>query len=235
MRPTIGVTVSLDAAGRWRAGHRYHYLDAAYAAALEACDAQVRYLPPGPVADDALAGLDGLVIPGGDDFPAERSYPPEVRFELAPPEQIASDGAHLALARRARLPLLGICYGMQLLARSAGGRLHAHLPLDVRGAGGHDLPGPDARHGIEVAAGTRLASLLGAGECAVNSRHHQAVAEPGSDLVVGARAPDGVIEAIEARGERFELGVQWHPETMPEAHRRALLGGFVAACRSARR
>jgi putative glutamine amidotransferase len=65
----------------------------------------------------------------------------------------------------------------------------------------------------------------------VNSSHHQAVSDPGPALRVSARAEDGVIEAIEEPAAAFCLGVQWHPERMDSAHRRAIFGGLVAACR----
>ena len=64
-------------------------------------------------------------------------------------------------------------------------------------------------------AGTRLAALIGPGTVAVNSFHHQAVAELGRGLKVVARAADGTVEAIEGPG--FALGVQWHAETLADA------------------
>ena len=67
----------------------------------------------------------------------------------------------------------------------------------------------------------------------MNSRHHQAVADPGAGLRVSARAQDGVIEAIEAGGEAFCVGVQWHPERMEPPHLARLFGAFVSACERA--
>ena len=73
---------------------------------------------------------------------------------------------------------------------------------------------------------------MGAERCAVNSRHHQGVAEPGAGLRVCARAEDGIVEAIEsAAGGGFLIGVQWHPEDLPADHRERLFGAFAAACR----
>ena len=80
-------------------------------------------------------------------------------------------------------------------------------------------------------AGSRLASALGRDRCPVNSRHHQGVAEPGPGLRVCARADDGTIEAVEAEGSDFTLGVQWHPESLEAEHRARLFGAFVSACR----
>ena len=75
---------------------------------------------------------------------------------------------------------------------------------------------------------TRLHALIGAGTMAVNSAHHQAVATPGEGLIVSAAAPDGVIEAIEAPGRRFCIGVQWHPEFLIGPGDRAVLAALVA-------
>ena len=69
----------------------------------------------------------------------------------------------------------------------------------------------------------------------MNSQHHQGVAEAGRGQRVCARADDGLIEAIESESEAFCIGVQWHPERMPAAHRERLFGGFVAACRTGAR
>ena len=227
MRPLIGITQRLRASSP---GRERLELDPAYAAAVAEAGGLPVHLP---IQDDPpalVARIDGLVLPGGPDFLPPRPYAEEVAFEAAPQAQLAFDGAVLAAALGRGIPILAICYGMQLLALHAGGRLHHHLPLDVPGAGEHKRTGGGARHPLRVEPGSRLAALLGREPGAVNSRHHQAVAEPGEGLVVAARAPDGVIEAVERPGAAFCIGVQWHPERMDTAHRRALFGGLMAAC-----
>ena len=87
---------------------------------------------------------------------------------------------------------------------------------------------------MQLESGSRLARVLGVERVAVNSRHHQAVAEVGPGLRVCARARDGVVEAVEGSGESFELGVQWHPESLDLQHRERLFGAFVAAAAAAR-
>jgi len=89
-------------------------------------------------------------------------------------------------------------------------------------------------HTIEVADGSRLAMLLGAGELGVNSSHHQAIKTIGTGLVITSRAPDGVIESLEAPTHPFCIGVQWHPERMVESHpvMRCLFEGLVKAARA---
>lgn len=229
MRPLIGIPPCLDERGRWRADREYHYADAAYARAVSDAGGLPVYLPLGADADELAQRVDGLLVPGGDDFPPDRPYPPAVRFEPVPERQLVFDRALVDAALGRDRPLLAICYGMQLLALARGGTLHFDLASDLPEASEHRLPHAADRHAVRVEAGSRLATLLGGGELAVNSRHHQAVAAAGDARVV-ARAADGVVEAIELPGARFALGVQWHPESLDAEHRQRLFGGFVAAC-----
>jgi putative glutamine amidotransferase len=231
MRPLIGIPQCLDDRGRWRPTREYQYLDTAYASALEAAGATPVYLPLQRDAQTLIERVDGLLLPGGDDFAPPRAYPPGVHFDAVPERQLAFDRALLALARERGLPVLAICYGMQLLALHCGGALHYDIPTDVPSAGAHQLAEPDGRHAIAVEPDTQLAAALGDAPAAVNSLHHQAVAEPGTGLRASAVAEDGLIEAIEAADGSFALGVQWHPEKMDGPHRTRLFEALAAACR----
>jgi putative glutamine amidotransferase len=127
---------------------------------------------------------------------------------------------------------------MQLLNVVRGGTLFQDLVADA-GLRGHEQPPPKdvPSHDARVAPGTQLASLVGEGALPVNSTHHQAVRDPGAGVLVSARAPDGVVEAIELPDLPFALGVQWHPEACLRHDRRhaALYAGLVQAARNARR
>jgi putative glutamine amidotransferase len=229
MRPLIGIPPCLDEQGRWRPSREYHYADAAYARAIAEAGGLPVYLPLQREAAALTERLDGLLLPGGGDFVPARAYPENVAFDPVPERQLAFDRALLASALERDRPVLGICYGMQLIALHSGGALHFDLATDVPGAAPHRLGESGARHEIRIESPSRLGALLGAARASVNSRHHQAVADPGGARVT-ARSDDGVVEAVELTGARFAIGVQWHPESLDAEHRHRLFGAFVRAC-----
>ena len=228
MTTWIGIPQTLDARERIRRGRRYHYLDAAYAEAVREAGGVPLYLPIQEDVEALVARVDGLLLPGGDDFEPPSPYPADVSFEPAAPEQVDFDRALLAAGLARGTPLLAICYGMQLLALHCGGSLLYDVAHDAPGAREHRLPEHE-RHPLAVEPGSRLAGLVGASPGPVNSLHHQGVADAGA-LRVAARADDGLIEAVEREGDGFCLGVQWHPEKLDGPHRHALFAGFVKAC-----
>jgi putative glutamine amidotransferase len=168
----------------------------------------VRLWPDMP---NGWVSYEGLVLTGGTDVNPSR-YGHQAEKETQQPDD-QRDEFEMKLLRHALLeaaiPVLAICRGMQLFNVFHGGTLIQHLPP----GGPHQLKQKDAvAHTVRVAANTRLASILGAGEHDVNSRHHQAVDRVGSGLVVSAVAQDGVIEAVEKPDGPFAVAVQWHPE-----------------------
>jgi len=228
-RPRIGLTLDLSGDGSC------YTLLRGYPEAVAAAGGLPVPLTHEPGLGEApLDGLDGLVVTGGAfDIPPEL-YGEARRPVCGPlvPERTASELALLGVALRDGLPVLGVCGGMQLLAVALGATLWQDLPADA-GLGGHEQPPPRDRpsHPVEVLAGTRLAGLVGAGRLDCNSTHHQAVRAPGPRLAVSARAPDGVVEAVELDGPAFVVGVQWHPEAVVrhEPRHAAIYRGLVAA------
>lgn len=162
------------------------------------------YLPSRIDPQAAIDRVDALVLSGGTDVdPARYGATTCATTPPLEPERDAFELALLDAALARDLPVLAICRGLQLVNVSRGGTLHAHL------ADHHPASG---RHDVVVEPGTVLHGLLGPA-ATVNSLHHQAVDRPGADLVVTARAGDGVVEGIEWPGVRL-LAVQWHPEQL---------------------
>jgi putative glutamine amidotransferase len=165
---------------------------------------------------EAVSICDGLVITGGAfDIPPELyGAKPGDRLGLMKRGRTQYEQRVLHAALAADLPVLGICGGMQLLAVELGGALYQDIGDEVPGAFDHEqkLDPREPGHPVTVLEGTELARILGPGELAVNSTHHQAVRDPGRARV-SARSPDQIVEAIELP-QGFAIGVQWHPELL---------------------
>ncbi len=233
-RPRIGLTLDLDdAANEYR-------LARAYADAVLAAGGLPVPLPYGSAAGAYLARCEGIVVTGGAFDIAPERYG-ERRREGCGPDRPARTEFETTLCDAAlagRIPLLGICNGMQLLNVVRGGTLYQDLRADL-GVGTHEQAPPreTPAHAVEVVADSLLGRLVGKAPLQVNSTHHQAVREPGTGVLVCGRAPDGVVEAIELPDLPFALGVQWHPERLAAADPRhlALFRGLVQAAEDQRR
>jgi putative glutamine amidotransferase len=234
MKPLIGVTTSelrASSAGTLRRHgeppHAEMALGMTYLRAIEGAGGMPVVLPPLGDVEALLDRLDGICLSGGPDLDPEAYGAAERHAELGPTEP-GIDAFELALARAADargIPVLGICRGAQTLNVARGGTLHQHVPAHRQAE-----PATATTHTVHVDAGTRLARMVGITPLRVNSFHHQAVDTLGHGLVAVARAADGTIEAIEAPGARFMLGVQWHAEGLLAAPRhRALFEALVVA------
>ena len=237
-RPRIGIPLTLDDRGRWRAERAYHYIDRRYADAIDGAGGAPIHLPIQSNVESLVAGLDGLLLPGGDDFPSDTPLAPEIDalLDLVPAEQLAFDRMLFDAAHARGIPILGICYGMQLMAMATGGRLDAHLPSQRPEAAPHRLD-PGERHPVTIQPGSRLAAIAETGSVLVNSLHHQGVNTAGKGQRVVARSSDGIIEAIEGdshadRPDAFLLGVQWHPEKQRDPFSDRLFRAFIDAARN---
>jgi putative glutamine amidotransferase len=205
-------------------------LGMSYSQAIAAAGGVPVVLPPIGVdgIEPLLSRLAGVCLSGGPDLdPAAYGAEPHA---LLGPTWPDLDAYELALTRRADalgVPLLAICRGMQTLNVARGGTLHQHVE-------GHrqEVPCEHATHTVRVAEDSLLAGLVADRQVEVNSFHHQAIAAVGDRLRPVAWAGDGVIEAVEAPGARFVLGVQWHAEGLiARAEQLALFASFVDAAR----
>jgi putative glutamine amidotransferase len=184
--------------------------------------------------DPFLDRLDGFVLTGGLDLdPRRQGWPGHHALHLLTERRDLSDRRLVRLLLERQLPLLGIGLGMQQINVALGGTLSLHLPEDLpRGLPHYDPSGGPHRHAVLLEPGTRLEEIYGPGEIRVNSSHHQAVRQVAPGLRVGALAPDGVSEAVEAADANWYcVGVQWHPESdTSSALDMQLFESFLQAC-----
>lgn len=184
--------------------------------------------------------FDGILFAGGEDV--DPSFYEEAKKFPTVETDRARDEFELALldaARECRLPVLGICRGLQMINVKFGGTLYQDLEREAYSEAGlqvdHKQAGSrsDATHAVTV---TEPESRLGEafrGNCRVNSLHHQAIKRVGRGLKVTAYSEDGLPEAVEDAGDYpFLLAVQWHPEEMADKpEQRKIFEQFLARCR----
>lgn len=210
-RPRIGITTSLNE-GEQR-------LDRRYVLAVERAGGLPLIVPMAETdeAADAFAALlDGLVVTGGpaitDGLIGE--LPDEIEETVE--ARLASDRRIMNAFFAARRPVLGICYGMQLGNALTGGTIYADVETQRADTSAHSQKRGGTDHSVMLEPGTHLHRVLQKETETVNTRHLQSIETTGRNLRVAARAPDGVIEAVESQDGLF-LGVQWHPERMDES------------------
>ncbi|MDZ7821696.1 MAG: gamma-glutamyl-gamma-aminobutyrate hydrolase family protein [Candidatus Marinimicrobia bacterium] len=181
-----------------------------------------------------LCRVDGMLFTGGSDYPSDLYG--DVSTDNSDPMDHQRAKADVLLMKtvlyETDLPVFGICAGHQLLAIAAGGKLIQHI-ADPEKHGQHT----ETTHPVEIKRGKWLKSIFKDAVIIVNSNHHQAVSPERfpDEYVISARSSEGVTEAMEYRGERFILGVQWHPERYHDtAHRKAIFEKFITTTREMR-
>jgi len=238
-KPLIGLTTQRWSSSAVRRNNRVQGLLSSYIDAVVAAGGLPVLIPlsvQGDDLQDLYGRLNGLVLPGGGDI-----SPDYYQAALHPATNEMDDDRDLAeiwLARQALTdgkPLFGICRGLQVLNVASGGSLIQDLPSEMPQALPHyfhtpEYPADYPAHSVQIEEDSLLADCFDSPIVQVNSRHHQAMRQVGPGLMVVGRAPDGVIEAVQAPALPFVLGVQWHPENMQsQAGMRALFQRFVAA------
>src|SRR5436305_10386312 len=213
-RPRIGITMRIELET-----DRF-YLARYYSEAVEAAGGapvHISLIPKREYISSLMEGLDGILLPGSDSDvdPLRYGRDPHPRLGSVHPLKDETDVLVLEEIERRKLPLLAICFGMQILNVTRGGTLiqdiGSELPLAIK----HEQGKPRDRrsHRVRLLEGSLLAKLAGSESALVNSHHHQAIETVGRELVATAWTSDGLVEALEdPRGDRFALAVQWHPE-----------------------
>lgn len=163
-----------------------------------------------------LDSLDGFLLTGGADInPLFLGEEPIKELHNINPYRDRQELLLTRLAANRQIPILGICRGIQVMNAAFGGKLYQDIYVQMEGTRikhSQEMERPFASHTVNIEPDSLLARIMNAESVAVNSFHHQAVAEPAPGFRVSARASDGVIEAIESTEYKSMLGVQWHPE-----------------------
>lgn len=235
-RPRIGITMRLELETE-----RF-YLSRYYSEAVEAAGGapvHIALIPQREYLETLVQGLDGILLPGSDSDvdPVRYGREPHPRLGSVHPLKDETDLLVLEQVERLNLPLLAICFGMQVLNVSRGGTLIQDIATEMPQAVKHQQGAPRDRrsHRIRLLEGSLLAKLAGADNEMVNSHHHQAIETVGSELVATAWTADGLVEALEdPRGDRFSMAVQWHPEIgwEKDGFSQAIFRRFVEEARS---
>jgi putative glutamine amidotransferase len=186
---------------------------------------------------DLVQELDGIVLTGSSSDVDPAAYGAAREAACGPVQALRDrlDFELLEQAFAARIPVLGICYGLQSLNVFLGGTLIQDIPSALGSSIRHQDPetrgGP--AHPIDIVPGSVLHRLAGGLQASVNSTHHQAIDRIAEGLEVVARAPDGVVEAVVGRtSDPAVLAVQWHPERSFafDPLSRAIFEFFLAQC-----
>lgn len=208
--PIIGITVSIDHGKTIRKNHDYLYVKKAYSEAVKKAGGQPILISP-DLSPEATAEIcDAVIISGGDDIPPNL-YGEQAEAEINQEslERIEWERRVLDLFVQSESPLLGVCYGMQLINVHFGGSLYQDIHAEFEKALDHGGAGKTTFHAVAIAESSSLFPLFGS-TATVCSTHHQAIRKLAPEFRIAALSEDGIIESIE-RGNM--LAVEWHPES----------------------
>jgi len=208
--PVIGITVSVDHGQVIRKNTDYFYVKRAYAVAVSRAGGRPVLITP-DLDPEAVAELcDGVVISGGNDlhpslYGEEVDSPLNLESEL----RVNWERRLIDIFHGAERPLLGVCYGLQLINVHFGGSLIQDIPSARPGALDHGGAGKVTRHRVRIEDGSFLSGRLGR-EAVVSSNHHQGVKRLAPNFTAAASSDDGLVEAIQWKNT---VAVEWHPES----------------------
>lgn len=229
--PVIGITTSYDTA------EKNYFLKCSYAESIVRAGGLPLLIP----ADEAVGreaeyaqALSGILFAGGGDIhPKYFGEEPQAGFEMGIilPQRDSFEIRLYKEAKKRRMPMLGICRGIQLMAVAAGGSIYQDIDTGTKRVQRirHMQKAPDwcETHSVSILPDTRLAQIYGVERIMTNSFHHQSVKNVPDGYRVSALSGDGIVEAIESLYLPFCIGVQWHPERTGDERTAGLFQAFV--------
>ncbi len=217
-KPIIGITLDYQEEKNY-SQYPWYALRQNYSSSLEAVGAVVFPLTFAEKnIEDILQIIDGLVITGGYfDISPELFTNKKIERHPATKPNTTRTNYEITLLKKVLtldMPVLGICGGMQLINVVFGGSLIQDIDAYTKTKIQHLQSNPrnEAGHNILITTNTYLHKIAQTTTAAVNTAHHQAIDEVGKNLIINAKADDGIIEGIESTKHNFVLGTQWHPE-----------------------
>ena len=177
--------------------------------------------------ESIVSRIDGLLIPGSRDMdPRYYKQVPHPKLNPMNEERTAAEYIVLESALEKKIPVLGICGGMQFINVFFGGSLYQDIQELIESPLIHEK---GAVHPVEIEDNSHLLTIIHEKKFDVKSYHHQAVNDIGNGLKINAVSPDGIVEGLESE-EHSLLAVQWHPELEESEISKNIFESFISKC-----
>lgn len=235
MKPIIGIVPSVEGEAR---EYVLNMVDVEAIKAMGGIPILLSYVEKEEEITQLVQIIDGLYLVGGNDIdPSYFNEDPHPELGEVNPTRDAFEMLILRGFLTRNKPVLGVCKGSQMINVVLGGNLYQDIYSQVRNPliqHHQKSPTTHASHTIDLVEGTKLCNIVGQSRIKVNSRHHQAIRNVGTDIIVSSRSNDGIIESIESTKHDFVIGVQWHPENLLVAKdhsSKRIYQSFIEACK----
>ena len=229
-KPIIGITLDYVKEGSFSKRPHYALREHYFNAVINAGGLPIAIPNKIDLIDEYLSSVRALVVPGGDFGldPAWYIEGEEPAFDASP--RLQFDVLIIKKAIERKIPLLGICAGMQILAGMHGCKLSSKIQPYSKIQRNHlnEKPAEEYAHDVIIEKNTLLEKIAGS-KMPTNSRHTEGVVQLSSQVVLAGTSDDGIIEAIEVKNTAFALGVQWHPEYFMQDANEAIFKALVKA------